>query len=63
MAIVDVPSFIFGAVLAGISIWTMYNNEVIDVFQNELLFGKENINENHFINRREYKKSNGAGDK
>ena len=63
MAIVDVPSFIFGAVLAGSTIWVMYNNEIIDEIQNELLFGKNNTNKNHFINRREYKKMNDMGAK
>ncbi|MHC9533172.1 hypothetical protein ACVPPR_07410 [Dellaglioa sp. L3N] len=56
MAIVDLPSFIFGAVNAGIIILGVYNRDRIEKFNKELLFGKEKQNEIHFTSRRDAQK-------
>lgn len=56
VAIVDLPSFIFGAANAAVIVFAIYNGKRIEKFNKELLFGKEKTNENHFTNRRDAKK-------
>ncbi|TWW13140.1 hypothetical protein LABALGNA3A7_09460 [Dellaglioa algida] len=56
VAVVDLPSFIFGAVNAGVIVFAIYNGKKLEKFNKEMLFGKDKPNEIHFTNRRDAKK-------
>lgn len=56
MAIVDLPSFIFGAANAAVIVFAIYNGKRIEKFSKEMLFGKEKVNEIHFTSRRDAQK-------
>lgn len=56
VAIVDLPSFIFGAVNAAAIVFTLCNGKKIKKFEKEMFFGKDKPNENHFTSRRDAQK-------
>ena len=56
VAIVDLPSFIFGAANAAVIVFTLCNGKKIKKFEKEMFFGKDKPNENHFTSRRDAKK-------
>lgn len=57
VATVDLPSFVLGAVNVGVIILGIYNSDLIEKFNKEMLFGKEKTNEIHFTTRKNAQKS------